>query len=140
MTIRLGCAQRVSIVGWGSVSPLGHDAPSTWDGVQAGLSGIRALRTDWSDDLTVRIAGCVPDAATRSLGPLLMRRSDRCTQLGLVAAREAWTMASKAISGVDPSRVAVVLGTGIGGLQTICLLYTSPSPRDYAASRMPSSA
>ena len=117
MAIRYGCAQRVSIVGWGSVSPLGHDASSTWDGVQAGRSGIRALKTDWSDDLTVRIAGCVPDAATKSLGPLLLRRSDRCTQLGLLAAREAWTMASKAISGVDPSRVAVVLGTGIGGLQ-----------------------
>ena len=119
MTIRHGCAQRVSIVGWGSVSPLGCDASSTWDGVLAGRSGISALRTDWSDDLPVRIAGCVPDAATQSLGPLLLRRSDRCAHLGVLAAREAWAMASKAISGVDPGRVAVVLGTGIGGLQTM---------------------
>ena len=119
MTIRHGCAQRVSIVGWGSVSPLGSDASSTWDVVLAGRSGISALRTDWSDDLPVRIAGCVPDAATQSLGPLLLRRSDRCAHLGVLAAREAWAMASKAISGVDLGRVAVVLGTGIGGLQTM---------------------
>ena len=106
-------------MGWGSVSPLGCDAESTWNGVLAGRSGITALREDWSNDLPVRISGCVPDAATGSLGPLLLRRSDRCAQLGLLAAREAWAMATTAIAGINPARVAVVLGTGIGGLHTM---------------------
>ena len=119
MSVRQQRSQRVSIVGWGSVSPLGSDAASTWEGVLSGRSGIRALTAPWSHDLPVRIAGRVPGAATKSIGPLLLRRSDRCAQLGLVAAREAWGMASAAISGIDPARVAVVLGTGIGGLQTM---------------------
>ena len=119
MTIRQRCPQRVSIVGWGAVSPLGCDATTTWDGVLAGHSGIRALTGAWSEDLPVRIAGCVPDAATGSLEPLLLRRSDRCAQLGLLAARQAWAMATGAIAGIDPARVAVVLGTGIGGLHTM---------------------
>ena len=113
------CDQRVSIIGWGSVTPLGSDAASTWEGVLAGRSGISALTAAWSDDLPVRIAGCVPDAATECLEPLQLRRSDRCAQLGLLAAREAWAMASAAIAGIDPARVAVVLGTGIGGLHTM---------------------
>ena len=119
MAVQQRCAQRVSIVGWGSVSPLGCDAASTWEGVLAGRSGIKALTAAWSEDLPVRISGCVPDAATQSLEPLLLRRSDRCAQLGLLAAREAWAMASAAIGGIDPARVAVVLGTGIGGLHTM---------------------
>ena len=119
MAVRQHISQRVSIVGWGSVSPLGCDAESTWQSVLAGRSGISSLTAGWSDDLPVRISGCVPDAATKSLEPLLQRRSDRCAQLGLLAARKAWAMASAAIGGIDPARVAVVLGTGIGGLHTM---------------------
>ena len=119
MAVRQRFSQRVSIVGWGSVSPLGADAVSTWEGVLAGRSGIKALTEAWSEDLPVRISGCVPDAATQSLEPLLLRRSDRCAQLGLLAAREAWAMVSAAIGGINPARVAVVLGTGIGGLHTM---------------------
>ena len=119
MAVQQRCARRVSIVGWGSVSPLGTSAASTWEGVITGRSGISALTAAWSEDLPVRIAGCVPDAATQALEPLLLRRSDRCAQLGLLAAREAWGMASASIGGIDPARVAVVMGTGIGGLHTM---------------------
>ena len=82
MAVLQQLSRRVSIVGWGSVSPLGCDAGSTWDGVLAERSGIRALTATWSDDLPVRISGCVPDAATASLEPLLLRRSDRCAARG----------------------------------------------------------
>ena len=119
MAVQQRCTRRVSIVGWGSVSPLGTSAASTWEGVITGRSGISDLTAAWSEDLPVRIAGCVPDDATQALEPLLLRRSDRCAQLGLLAAREAWGMASASIGGIDPARVAVVLGTGIGGLHTM---------------------
>ena len=119
MAVQQRCARRVSIVGWGSVSPLGTSAASTWEGVITGRSGISALTAAWSEDLPVRLAGCVPDDATQALEPLLLRRSDRCAHLGLLAAREAWGMASAFIGGIDPTRVAVVLGTGIGGLHTM---------------------
>ena len=119
MAVQQRCARRVSIVGWGSVSPLGTSAASTWEGVITGRSGISALTAAWSEDLPVRLAGCVPDDATQALEPLLLRRSDRCAHLGLLAAREAWGMASAFVGGIDPARVAVVLGTGIGGLHTM---------------------
>ena len=108
-----------AVVGWGSLSPLGGDAESTWRAIQAGQSGIKALDASWADDLQVRIAGCVPADALDSLSPLLRRRSDRCAQLALVAARQAWAMAEPLARGIDPARIAVVLGTGIGGLATM---------------------
>ena len=39
-----------------------------------------------------------------TLEPLLLRRSDRCAQLALLAAREAWAMATTAIAGIDPAQ------------------------------------
>ena len=111
--------QRVAIVGWGSVTPLGADASTTWEAIQAGQCGIAALTEPWSADLPVQIGGCVAPSATASLPPLLLRRADRCAQLGLLAAREAWAMAGTAAAGLDPQRIAVVLGTGIGGLGTM---------------------
>ena len=106
-------------MGWGSLNPLGLDADSTWDAVIAGRSGIQLLEAPWTDDLPVRLAGCVPSGALDNLSPLLRRRSDRCAQLALVAARQAWAMAASVTTGIDPNRVAVVVGTGIGGLATM---------------------
>ena len=112
-------AEPTAVVGWGSLNPLGLDADSTWDAVIAGRSGIQLLEAPWTDDLPVRLAGCVPGGALDNLSPLLRRRSDRCAQLALVAARQAWAMAASVTTGIDPNRVAVVVGTGIGGLATM---------------------
>ena len=112
-------AEPTAVVGWGSLNPLGLDADSTWDAVMAGRSGIEILEAPWTDDLPVRLAGCVPSGALDNLSPLLRRRSDRCAQLALVAARQAWAMAASVTTGIDPNRVAVVVGTGIGGLATM---------------------
>ena len=112
-------AEPTAVVGWGSLNPLGADADSTWASVIAGHSGIKTLQAAWTEDLPVRLAGCVPTRALDSLPPLLRRRSDRCAQLALVAARQAWAMAGSIPQGLDPSRIAVVIGTGIGGLATM---------------------
>ena len=112
-------AEPTAVVGWGSLNPLGADADSTWKAVIAGRSGIQTLQAAWAEDLSVRLAGCVPANALNSLPPLLRRRSDRCAQLALVAARQAWAMAGPITQGLDPSRIAVVIGTGIGGLATM---------------------
>ena len=111
--------ERSAVVGWGSLSPLGTTADATWAGVIAQRSGITALSQDWSHDISCRIAGGIDPSAFDSLSPLLRRRSDRCAQLAVLAARQAWAMATEACSGIDPSRIAVVVGTGIGGLTTM---------------------
>ena len=103
----------------GDPVPLGDDADSTWSAVCAQQSGIQSIQEPWADDLNVRIAGRVAETAFAGLEPLLRRRSDRCAQLALLAGREAWAMAEPHRRGVDPTRIAVVLGTGIGGLATM---------------------
>ena len=112
-------AESSAVIGWGSVNPLGANPDSTWQAFRNGRSGIGSLKDDWSLDLPVQIAGRVSPAALNSLSPLLRRRSDRCAQLALLAARQAWKMASTQTAGIDPRRIAVVLGTGIGGLSTM---------------------
>ena len=119
--------QPCSIVGWGSLSPLGDDPESAWQAMRQGASGIQSLNEDWTDDLAVRIAGRVSEQGLAHLSPLLLRRADRCAQLALVAARQAWAMASPFAQGIDPHRIAVVLGTGIGGLATMHSQHTQLS-------------
>ncbi|MBM5825867.1 MAG: beta-ketoacyl-[acyl-carrier-protein] synthase family protein [Cyanobacteria bacterium M_surface_10_m2_119] len=115
--------ERLAITGWGAVTPLGNDPHATWQAALAGASGIGALQESWASDLPARIAGRVGQGAegdpTTALEPLLQRRLDRCSQLALVAARQAWAAAAAHRAGVDPARVAVVIGTGIGGLATL---------------------
>ena len=111
--------ERIAVVGWGSLSPLGTNPEATWRSVVAGDSGIRSLNQDWAADLPSRVAGCIDEQGLSGLEPLLRRRSDRCAQLAVVAARQAWAMAAEQRSGLDRQRVAVVVGTGIGGLGTM---------------------
>ncbi len=111
--------ERIAVIGWGSINPLGKDAESTWNAVLAERSGIQGLNAAWASDLTTQIGGCVHDQALSALEPLLQRRSDRCAQLAVLAARQAWSMAAPFRVGLDPNRIAVVIGTGIGGLATM---------------------
>ena len=112
-------AERSAVVGWGSISPLGSNAEGTWRAMLSEQSGISLLEQSWASDLTCRIAGCVMESAFAELTPIQRRRSDRCAQLALLAARQAWSMAASHAAGLEPSRIAVVVGTGIGGLSTM---------------------
>ncbi|MBB3727075.1 beta-ketoacyl-[acyl-carrier-protein] synthase family protein [Nonomuraea dietziae] len=99
----------VVITGLGATTPLGGDVARTWEGLLAGRSGVRT--TEW--DLPVRMAALLTDDPAEILGRPLARRLDRCEQVALVAAREAW--ADAGAPEVDPVRLAVVIGTGTGG-------------------------
>ena len=111
--------ERLAVTGWGCITPLGASVESTWQATLAGRSGIAAVAEHWATDLPARIAGRVQDDFNASLEPVLQRRLDRSAQLALVAARQAWAHAAPHCGGVDPRRVAVVMGTGIGGLATL---------------------
>ncbi len=111
--------ERLAITGWGCLTPLGKDPETTWAAMLAGHSGIRSVGDAWASDLPARLAGRVDPRLTEGLAPLLQRRLDRSAQLALLAARQAWARAAPHLGGVDPTRVAVVIGTGIGGLATL---------------------
>ncbi|MCO4238793.1 beta-ketoacyl-[acyl-carrier-protein] synthase family protein [Pseudarthrobacter raffinosi] len=105
---------RALITGAGTINPLGSSVAETWTGLLAGQSGIAALDEDWAEQLPVRIAGQVTADLSEHLTTRELKRMDRCGQLALVAAREAWQQAGA--PDVDPERFAVVIGSAYGGL------------------------
>jgi 3-oxoacyl-[acyl-carrier-protein] synthase II len=111
--------ERLAVTGWGCITPLGASVDATWQATLAGHSGITTVSESWAADLPARIAGRVQEDLNASLEPLLQRRLDRSAQLALLAARQAWGHARPQSSGIEPRRVAVVIGTGIGGLATL---------------------
>ncbi|MGV9271274.1 beta-ketoacyl-[acyl-carrier-protein] synthase family protein [Kitasatospora sp. NPDC003701] len=108
---------RVVVTGLGATTPLGGDVATTWAGMLAGRSGIRAIEEEWAAGLPVRIAGRLAVEPSEVLDRVQARRMDRCEQVALVAARQAWDDAGR--PGVDPERLAVVIGTGTGGALTM---------------------
>ena len=107
----------VVVTGLGATTPLGGDVASTWEGLIAGRSGVRALDEEWAASLPVRIAGLMVDDPANHLDRVTVRRMDRSEQAAVVAAREAWADAGS--PDIDRERVAVCVGTGIGGARTL---------------------
>ena len=105
---------RALITGTGTINPLGSNVGQTWEALLAGRSGIAPLEEEWAGQLPVRIAGQVTADLSEHLSTRELKRMDRCGQLALVAAREAWQQAGA--PEVDPDRFAVVIGSAYGGL------------------------
>ena len=105
----------VAITGLGALTPLGPDVAALEDGLLTGRSGVRLLDEPEFAELPARLAATV-DLDGR-LERVKARTLDRVQQVALVAAREAW--ADAGTPDVDPERLAVVIGSGIGGALTI---------------------
>ncbi|MFF3074041.1 beta-ketoacyl-[acyl-carrier-protein] synthase family protein [Kitasatospora sp. NPDC057904] len=110
-------AGHVVVTGLGATTPLGGDVPSTWAAMLAGQSGIAAIEDAWAADLPARIAGRLKVEPSEVMDRVQARRLDRCEQIALIAARQAW--ADAGAPEVDPERLAVVIGTGTGGAVTM---------------------
>ncbi|HEY7177058.1 MAG TPA: beta-ketoacyl synthase N-terminal-like domain-containing protein, partial [Micromonosporaceae bacterium] len=119
----------VVVTGLGATTPLGGDVASTWDAMLAGRSGVTPLTQDWAEQLTVRIAAQLAVDPSEVMERVKLRRLDRSEAVALIAAHQAWQDAglspataegSAAVAaGIDPERLAVVIGSGIGGIQTL---------------------
>jgi 3-oxoacyl-[acyl-carrier-protein] synthase II len=103
----------VLVTGMGMTTPLGPDVTSTWRALLAGESRVSILDDEWAADLPVKMAGRAYQEPAEVLSGAEVRRLDRCQQFAVVAARQAW--ADCGAPDVDPERIAVVIGTGIGG-------------------------
>ncbi|MFN3706507.1 MAG: beta-ketoacyl-ACP synthase II [Thermoflexales bacterium] len=111
---------RVVITGMGMITPLGHDVRQTWDALVAGESGVDYITLFDHSRYDVHIAAEVKhfDPAAH-FGSKEVRRMDRVTQLALVAARQALEDAQLHITPENTYDVAVVVGSGIGGITTL---------------------
>ncbi|MEV5598711.1 beta-ketoacyl-[acyl-carrier-protein] synthase family protein [Streptomyces sp. NPDC052496] len=110
-------ANDVLISGLGAFTPLGSDMATTWSAMLAGENGIEALDESWAEQLPVRIAARLKKDPAESLSRTEARRLDRSEQIALVTAREAW--ADAGAPEIEPERLAVVIGTGIGGVTSL---------------------
>ncbi len=110
---------RVVVTGIGAITPLGLDAESSWQSCRAGHSGIGPITLFDASALPTRIAGEVSGFDPESIvGKKEARRTSRCTQMAVGAARQAI-----ADSGLDIASIAedvgVLIASGIGGLEVL---------------------
>lgn len=121
--------RRVVITGLGLVTPLGANVKTTWDKLIANKSGIRKIETESFDcsDLATKIAGVIPLAheeggfeLDKFVEPKDQRKMDKFIHYAIAAANEAVTDSGwVAITEEQKIRTGVLIGSGIGGLQTI---------------------
>ncbi|MBQ1022024.1 beta-ketoacyl-ACP synthase II [Micromonospora sp. D93] len=109
----------VVVTGLGATTPLGGDVASTWDAMLAGRSGVSALTQEWAEQLPVRIAAQLAVEPSEVLDRVRLRRLDRSEAIAIIAAQQAWADAGLAGSDLDGERLAVSVGSGIGGATTL---------------------
>ncbi|MDQ3383438.1 MAG: beta-ketoacyl-ACP synthase II [Actinomycetota bacterium] len=111
--------RRVVITGLGTTSPVGGTVEQTWEAIQAGRSGARTLTPAWvgEHDLPVTFAATLHTPPSEVLSRVEVRRNDPSGQYALIASREAW--ADAGAPEVEPERLGVVVGSGIGGVWTL---------------------
>ena len=112
--------KKAVITGMGLVSPLGSDLKVFWDRIQAGQSGVRPIECFDAAEYASRIAGQVtefdPDPY---IDRKEQRRMDLFSRYAVVAASRAVEDSGIEMSAQDPERVGVIVGSGVGGLQTL---------------------
>jgi 3-oxoacyl-[acyl-carrier-protein] synthase II len=111
--------QRIVVTGLGATTPVGGTATETWDAILAGQSGVRLMPFEWVEtyELPVKIAATIKQSPMDVLTKVQCRRLDPSAQYALIASREAW--ADAGTPEVEPERIGVVIGSGIGGVHTI---------------------
>ncbi|MFJ8793279.1 beta-ketoacyl-[acyl-carrier-protein] synthase family protein [Streptomyces sp. NPDC102462] len=108
--------RRVAVTGIGIVAPGGIGAPAFWDLLAAGRTATRGITFFDPAGLRSRIAAeCDFDPAAHGLGAEQVERADRYIQFALVAGDEAVRDSGLDLAGENPWRVAVSLGTAVGG-------------------------
>jgi nodulation protein E len=107
-------ASRVAITGIGILSPFGRGRDAALESVRNARSGIRTLESVDTSLLNCHIGGEVPANAERAPS----RGFDRFTRFALLAAEEAVEQANVR-GAVDPQRLGVIIGTGLGGCETL---------------------
>ncbi len=113
--------KRVVITGLGVISPVGNDVPTFWNNLKDGVCGIESITDFPTDELPVKIGGRVKgfDPDLYGIDKPFMRKQDWFTIYGVAAAKQAMDDAGLRSEGedrnIDPFRLGVYVGSGIGG-------------------------
>ncbi|NLI61378.1 MAG: beta-ketoacyl-ACP synthase II [Clostridiales bacterium] len=112
--------KRVVITGMGAITPLGNDVDTFWDALKQGKNGIDKIDRFDVDKFSTQMAALVGDFDPQDyMDRREARRMDRFTQFAMAATYEAMKKADFDIDTVNQERFGVILGSGIGGLETL---------------------
>jgi len=112
--------RRVVVTGCGVVSPVGIGKDAFWESLIKGKSGIRKITQFDPSSFDSQIAGEVKDFDPSSFfSPKELKRTPRFVQFAIVSTYEALKDSSLNLEKIDPYRVGVIIGSGIGSLETV---------------------
>ena len=137
--------RRIVVTGMGLICPVGNTVESSWEAVCQGRSGIGPVTEFDASQLSTRIAGEVRDLDLASyLDEKEARRYDKFMHYGIVASVQAIADAGLCSddAGIDPERIGLAVGAGIGGIATIestMLVYRDKGPRRVSPFYIPGS-
>ncbi len=110
--------RRVVITGVGTVNPLGATTEKFWDNIKKGTLGVSKIDIFESEELDVSVAGIVRDfEPTDYFDRKKLRHMERFTQFAAASAVQAMQDCGSDLKDLDPYRVGVITGCGIGGLE-----------------------
>lgn len=109
--------RRVVITGMGTVNPLGKNVEEYWANIKANKNGLSYIDQFDTSDFEVKVVGAVKDFdSSKYIDKKEAKRMDRFTQFAVCSAMEALENAGTDLKDLDPFRVGVLVGVGIGGL------------------------
>jgi len=112
-------SRRIVVTGLGIVTSIGHDVDAFWSSLVAGRTGIHRVTRFDPKDFASQMGAEVRDwDPAQHMDPKEVRRNDRYTHFGFVAEKQAVTDAMLDMTREDGDRVGVIIGSGIGGMQT----------------------
>ncbi|MDQ2085260.1 beta-ketoacyl-ACP synthase II [Herbivorax sp. ANBcel31] len=111
--------KRVVITGMGVVSALGNEVNEFWNSIKNGKCGISKVSTFDVSNMTSKVAAEINDFdPTMYIEKKEAKRMDRFTQFAMAASKMAVDMSELDVKKLDNYRFGVVVGSGIGGIQT----------------------
>lgn len=112
--------RRVVVTGLGLITPVGNTVNSSWEALLSGESGIAPITKFDASEFTTRFSGSVKDFdAEQYMSRKDARKMDLFIQYGMAAGIQAMTDSGLDMDKIDPSRVGVAIGSGMGGMPLI---------------------
>jgi len=112
--------RRVVVTGLGVLSPVGSTLERFWDGLTSGRSGIGLIENFDASEFSARIAGELSDFDVNEfIDRKAQRRMDKFSHYAIAAAKMAMDDAAFDMDAEDPTRMGTIVGSGIGGLNTL---------------------
>lgn len=112
--------RRVVITGLGAITPIGNNAKDFWEGIKNGKCGIDNITQFDTTNFKVKLAAEVKNYNPEDyFDRREAKRLDKFSQYAMIAAREAWEDSGLDKEKENMEQVGVIIGSGIGGIQTI---------------------